>query len=168
MTKRNRVESEPAALYTIPSDEKLKADEDAIIESARNIIKARFGRGATITTPIDSAKYLHALLAGFEHEVFALICLDNRNRVLGYDELFRGTIDGSSVYPREVVKAVLQRNAAAVILAHNHPSGVTEPSQADIRITERLKKALALIDVRLLDHIIIGDGHTSLSERGLV
>ena len=94
--------------------------------------------------------------------------LDNRNRVITFREMFSGTIDGASVYPREVVKQALADNAAAIILAHNHPSGVSEPSQADIRITERLRKALELVDIRVLDHVIIGDEITCLSERGLL
>jgi DNA repair protein RadC len=101
--------------------------------------------------------------------MFCCLYLDNRHRVLRFDELFRGTIDGTSVYPREVVKEALAINAAAVILAHNHPSGVAEPSQADERITRRLKSALELVDIRLLDHLIIGDSETtSLASRGLL
>jgi DNA repair protein RadC len=104
-----------------------------------------------------------------EHERFCCLFLDNRHRVLRFEELFRGTIDGTSVYPREVVKEALRVNAAAVILAHNHPSGVAEPSQADERITHRLKAALALVDIRLLDHLVVGDGRiVSLASRGLV
>ena len=95
--------------------------------------------------------------------------LDNRNRVTGFEELFRGTLDGASVHPREVVKHALSRNAAAVILAHNHPSGVAEPSQADEIITQRLKDALGLVDIRVLDHIVVGDGSCeSFAERGLL
>ena len=104
-----------------------------------------------------------------DHELFCCLYLDNRHRVLRFDELFRGTIDGTSVYPREVVKEALLINAAAVILAHNHPSGVAEPSQADERITKRLKSALDLVDIRLLDHLIVGEGAaTSLASRGLL
>jgi DNA repair protein RadC len=104
-----------------------------------------------------------------DHELFGCLFLDNRHRVLEFSELFRGTIDGTSVYPREVVKEALKLNAAAVILAHNHPSGVAEPSQADERITRRLKAALELVDIRLLDHLIVGDGGTtSLAARGLL
>jgi DNA repair protein RadC len=103
------------------------------------------------------------------HEVFACLFLDNKNRVIQYEELFYGTIDSSAVHPRQVVKRALYHNAAAAIVAHNHPSGVAEPSRADELITLRLKEALALIDVRLLDHIVIGDGQTvSLAERGLL
>ena len=103
------------------------------------------------------------------HELFCCLYLDNRHRILAFVELFRGTIDGTSVYPREVVKEALAVNAAAVILAHNHPSGVAEPSQADERITRRLRSALELVDIRLLDHLIIGAGRaTSMASRGLL
>jgi DNA repair protein RadC len=101
--------------------------------------------------------------------MFCCLYLDNRHRILRFDQLFRGTIDGTSVYPREVVKEALSINAAAVIVAHNHPSGVAEPSQADERITRRLKSALELVDIRLLDHLIIGNGETtSLASRGML
>jgi len=106
---------------------------------------------------------------GIEHEVFACLYLDNRNRVTACKELFRGTIDGSSVHPREVVKEALAHNAAAVILVHNHPSGVAEPSQADELITRRLKQSLSLVDIRVLDHLIVGDATVeSFAERGLL
>jgi len=121
-----------------------------------------------LTKPAQTRNYLRARLRDYDYEVFACLMLDNRNRVIAFRELFRGTIDGASVYPREVVKQALADNAAAVILAHNHPSGVCEASQADIRITERLRKALELVDIRLLDHVIVGDGITCLSEQGLV
>ena len=121
-----------------------------------------------LTNPTKTRSYLRARLRDYDYEVFACLMLDNRNRVIAFRELFRGTIDGASVYPREVVKQALADNAAAVILAHNHPSGVCEASQADIRITERLRKALELVDIRLLDHVIVGDGITCLSEQGLV
>ena len=121
-----------------------------------------------LTDPKKTTDYLRTRLRDYDYEVFACLMLDNRNRVIAFRELFRGTIDGASVYPREVVKQALADNAAAVILAHNHPSGVCEPSQADIRITERLRKALGLVDIRVLDHVIVGDGITCLSERGLV
>lgn len=122
-----------------------------------------------LTSPEMTRQFLKTRMILLEHEVFSMIFLDNRHRVVGYEELFRGTIDGASVHPREVVKAVLAHNAAAVILAHNHPSGISEPSQADLRITQRLKEALALIDVRILDHMIVGSPEiTSLAERGLL
>jgi DNA repair protein RadC len=107
-------------------------------------------------------------LGPLEHEVFACLFLDNRHRVIEYQELFRGTIDGASVHPREVVREAMRTNAAAVIFAHNHPSGVAEPSQSDLRITQRLKDALALVDVRVLDHFIVGSGIVSFAERGLL
>ncbi|MEM9173520.1 MAG: DNA repair protein RadC [Pseudomonadota bacterium] len=125
--------------------------------------------GQTLSSPADTEAFLHGHLRDLEHEVFCGIFLDTRHRVLQFEILFRGTIDGTSVYPREVIKRALALNAAALIVAHNHPSGVAEPSQADNDITHRLSSALALIDVRLLDHIIVGDGQTtSLAGRGLI
>lgn len=125
--------------------------------------------GEPIRSPADTEQFLMARLRHLPHELFCCLYLDNRHRVLQFDELFRGTIDGTSVYPREVVKQALAVNAAAVILAHNHPSGVAEPSQADERITQRLKAALELVDIRLLDHLVIGDGAIiSLANRGMV
>lgn len=113
--------------------------------------------------------YLSVQHAGLEHEVFSVMLLDNRNRLIAYETMFRGTIDGASVYPREAVKQALAVNAAAVILTHNHPSGIAEASQADIHITERLTKALALVDIRVLDHIIVaGTTNVSFAERGLI
>ena len=119
-------------------------------------------------SPVFTRNYLRTRLRDYHHEVFACLMLDNRNRIIAFRELFRGTIDSANVYPREVVKQALADNAAAVILAHNHPSGICEPSQADIRITERLQQALGLVDIRVLDHVIVGDEITCLSERGLL
>ena len=147
------------------------SNDDAIIESALNILESRIlynSDSPSLTNPQASKDFVKLQLATYEHEVFACLFMDNRNRVITFEEMFRGTIDGASVYPREVVKACLSCNAAAVILAHNHPSGATEPSQADIAITERLMKALALIDVRVLDHLIVGEKVTSFAERGLL
>lgn len=125
--------------------------------------------GEPLRSPADTETYLLARLCHLGHELFCCLYLDNRHRVLAFRELFRGTIDGTSVYPREVVKEALSINAAAVIVAHNHPSGVAEPSQADERITRRLKAALDLVDIRLLDHLVVGDNRTvSLAARGLV
>jgi DNA repair protein RadC len=140
------------------------SNDDAIIESALKILESRIlykSDSIPMTSPQASKDFVKLQLATYEHEVFACLMLDNRNRVIAFRELFRGTIDGASVYPREVVKQVLADNAAAVIFAHNHPSGIAEPSQADIAITERLRKALALIDVRVLDHLIVGEEVTS-------
>jgi len=141
----------------------------ALPELARRYYSESLPNGETIRSPSDTEAFLQSRLRDLDHELFCCLFLDNRHRVLGFDELFRGTIDGTSVYPREVVKEALAVNAAAVILAHNHPSGVAEPSQADERITKRLKSALDLVDIRLLDHLIIGDGAaTSLARRGLI
>ncbi len=141
----------------------------ALPELARRYYSESLPSGEPIRSPADTEAFLMARMRHLEHELFCCLFLDNRHRVLRFDELFRGTIDGTSVYPREVVKEALAVNAAAVILAHNHPSGVAEPSQADERITRRLKSALELVDIRLLDHLIVGDGEaTSLASRGLV
>jgi DNA repair protein RadC len=141
----------------------------ALPELARRYFEASVVPGEAIRSPSDTEAYLQARLRHLGHELFCCLYLDNRHRVLRFDEMFRGTIDGTSVYPREVVKEALAVNAAAVILAHNHPSGVAEPSQADERITKRLKSALELVDIRLLDHLIIGDGQaTSMASRGLL
>lgn len=141
----------------------------ALPELARRYFEASLAPGEEIRSPADSEAFLQARIRHLDHEVFCCLYLDNRHRVLRFDELFRGTIDGTSVYPREVVKEALAVNAAAVILAHNHPSGVAEPSQADERITRRIKAALDLVDIRLLDHLIVGDGAaTSMAGRGLL
>ncbi len=125
--------------------------------------------GEPIRCPADTEAFLSARLGHLDHERFCCLFLDNRHRVLAFEELFRGTIDGTSVYPREVVKEALAVNAAALILAHNHPSGRAEPSQADERITRRLKAALDLVDIRLLDHVVVGHGEVvSLASRGLL
>jgi DNA repair protein RadC len=138
-------------------------------ELARRYFSESLPCGESIRSPADTEAFLQAHMRHLDHEVFCCLFLDNRHRVLCFDKLFRGTIDGTSVYPREVVKEALAVNAAAIILAHNHPSGVAEPSQADERITRRLKSALELVDIRLLDHLIIGDGRaTSLASRGLL
>lgn len=145
--------------------------DDAIIESALNILEKRIPYNTdnpSLTSPEASKAYVKLQLSTYEHEVFACLYLDNRNRVIAFDKLFHGTIDGASVYPREVVKAALKHNAAAVIFAHNHPSGVAEPSKADEAITKRLKDALSLIEVRVLDHLIVGEEVTSFAERGLL
>ena len=141
----------------------------ALPELAKRYFEATLPVGQAISSPADTEQFLRARLRDLPHELFCCVYLDNRHRVLRFAELFRGTIDGTSVYPREVVKEALAVNAAAVILAHNHPSGVAEPSQADERITGRLKAALELVDIRLLDHLIVGDGNTtSLANRGLL
>lgn len=141
----------------------------AALEMARRHLGERLERGQPLTSPGHSAEFLRARIGHHPYEVFAVLFLDNRHRVLAFEEMFRGTIDGASVHPREVVRRALALNAAAVILSHNHPSGVLEPSEADCRITQRLREALALIDVRVLDHLVVGDsGYCSLAERGLL
>ena len=140
-----------------------------ITAAAADALMPTLQKRDVLTSPEATRKFLKLRIQHKEHEVFACLFLDNHHRVIEYKELFRGTIDGASVHPREVVKESLLHNAAAVIFAHNHPSGVAEPSQADVRITERLKDSLALVDVRVLDHIVIGDGATvSFAERGLL
>jgi DNA repair protein RadC len=141
----------------------------AVVEMSRRYLLEEAKDRDLLTSPDAARDYLKSRLAGYPHEVFACLFLDNRHRLIEYEELFRGTIDGASVHPREVVRRALRANAAAVIFAHNHPSGVAEPSQSDLRITQRLKDALSLVDVRVLDHVIIGDGPgTYLAERGHV
>ncbi len=142
----------------------------AVIEAACSFIEERAKRYATLTLTSSQAvkRYLMLQLQDLEHEVFACLFLDNQNRLIVFETLFQGTIDGASVYPREVVRRVLAHNAAAVIFAHNHPSGLVEPSRADHNITKRLKDALALIEVRVLDHIIIGSECLSFSENGWI
>ncbi len=141
----------------------------ALPELAHRYFTESLPAGTAIRSPADTEAFLLSQMRNLGHELFCCLFLDNRHRVLHFDPMFRGTIDGTSVYPREVVKEALAVNAAAVILAHNHPSGVAEPSQADERITRRLKSALELVDIRLLDHLIIGAGQaTSLASRGLL
>jgi DNA repair protein RadC len=138
-------------------------------ELAKRYFEASLPKGQAIRSPADTEAFLMAKLRDLPHELFCCLYLDNRHRIILFDELFRGTIDGTSVYPREVVKQALSVNAAAVIVAHNHPSGMAEPSQADERITRRLKSALELVDIRLLDHLVIGDGKaSSLAKRGML
>ncbi len=137
-----------------------------VIAVAKRYISTSLAGGDLINDPNLSRDYFQVLLGDREHEVFTAMWLDSRHRVLKVQELFRGTIDGASVYPREVVKEGLACNAAAVIFGHNHPSGVADPSQADIKITKTLKDALALIDIRVLDHIVVGATTVSLAERG--
>jgi len=144
------------------------AQLQASIEMARRHLDARLQTRDALCSPADTRRFLIAQLRDYPHEVFAILFLDNRNRLLSFDKMFYGTIDGASVYPREVVRMALKHNAAAVILAHNHPSGVAEPSMADEQITQRLKDALALIDVRVLDHMIVGDDVMSFAERGML
>jgi len=145
------------------------AQLQAVLEMAKRHYVEILQRGSALTSPEATRAYLSAQLRNYSYEVFACLFLDNQHRVIVFEELFQGTIDGASVYPREVAKKALIHNAAAVIFAHNHPSGVSEPSQADKSITEKLKQALLLFDIRVLDHFIIGDGKPySFAEHGLL
>lgn len=140
-----------------------------VLELSRRYLQWQLKRGDGFTEPAMVKDYLTTQLRHQSREVFVVLLLDSQHRLLRYEEMFHGTINAAPVYPREVLKMVMQHNAAAVILAHNHPSGVAEPSQADQRVTERLKKALSLVDVALLDHFIIGAGDpVSFAERGLL
>ena len=141
----------------------------ASLEMSRRHLAAELQRGAALSCPADTRNYLSACLRHRANEVFACLFLDNRHRVIAFEELFEGTINGASVHAREVIRRTLHHNAAALIVAHNHPSGVAEPSQADIQLTRRLAQALQLVDVRLLDHFVVGDGEVlSLAERGML
>ncbi|CAO1662009.1 RadC family protein [Salinicola sp. NYA28a] len=141
--------------------------EAELLSIAKAFARRRLARGRKLTKPALAFEHLQVLLQDYEHEVFSALFLDSQHRVICFEKLFRGTIDSASVYPREVVKQALACNAAAVILVHNHPSGDPEPSDADRRITQHLQEALGLINVRVIDHIVVGvDRCVSLAEQG--
>jgi DNA repair protein RadC len=141
----------------------------AALELGQRHLHAQLERGAALTDPHAAGRYFAQRLRGLPHEVFAAMFLDTRHRTIAFEELFRGTIDGAEVHPREIARRALAHNAAAVIVGHNHPSGNPEPSAADRAVTARLKQALALVDLRLLDHFVIGDGApVSMAARGWV
>jgi DNA repair protein RadC len=167
---RELLETDTRQLASLPGMGPARATQlTAILELGQRYLDASLRRDQSLADPGQAGHYIRARLRGYPHEVFACLFLDSRYRLLAFEEMFRGTIDGATVYPREVVKRSLQHNAAAVILAHNHPSGVAEPSQADRHITEQLVKALGLMDIRVLDHFVIGDNDwVSLAERGWV
>lgn len=167
---RALLEKEARALAALPGVGPARAARfAAAMEVSRRCLEQAVLRGDALANPAQTRRYLTARLRHLRHEVFACLFLDSQHRVIAFRELFRGTIDGASVYPREVVTECLGHNAAAVILAHNHPSGVAEPSLADRQITRRLVEALALVDVRVLDHVVVGDGQAvSFAERGLL
>ncbi|NRA24891.1 MAG: DNA repair protein RadC [Oleispira sp.] len=143
------------------------AQLQAVLEMANRHLEQTIQKEGALNSPQLTQRYLMARLRDKQSEVFVALFLDSQHRVIEYIELAHGTIDGAAVYPREVVKMALAKNAAALIFAHNHPSGIAEASQADRAITERLVKALSLLDIRVLDHIIIGDGEfTSFAEKG--
>lgn len=147
----------------------LPADGLEVVEAAKSYLNRRIRRSNPVTSPKTARDYLAVTLGARDAEVFCILLLDSRHRVLEFVELFHGTIDGASVHPREVVKLALAKNAASVILVHNHPSGVAEPSRADELITTRLKDALNLVDIRTVDHLIVAGGAVvSLAERGVL
>lgn len=155
--------SETTGTYLVESP----VTEADILLMARQLASLRFRRGRALTSPREVFSHLQTLLADYEHEVFALLLLDSKNRVITFHEMFRGTLDGASVYPREVAKMALAHNAAAIILVHNQPSGDPEPSHADCNLTHKLQEALNLVGVRTLDHVVVGkEGCVSLAESG--
>ncbi len=162
--------AEPGQLQAVPGlGPARSAGLAAILEIGRRHLREALVQRRTLRDPGDAAEYLQALLRDRRQEVFLCLFLDNRHRVIAQEELGRGTIDSAAVYPREVVRRTLEHGAAAVIFAHNHPSGVAEPSAADRQLTDRLRQALSLIDVRVLDHLVIGDGEpVSFARRGLL
>lgn len=164
----NKLRSEDLPTYCQTTCD--RKEEDMVIDTAISFLERRLRTpGETMTSPSTARNLLKLRLAELPHEVFACLWLDSQHRVIAYEEMFRGTLNQTSVYPREVLKAALKHNAAAVVFSHNHPSGVAEPSRADELLTTELKSALAMIDVRVLDHIIVGGtATTSFAERGLI
>ena len=145
------------------------ARADEVLSQARRVLSHRVRRGATMSSPQEVKDYLRMQIGALEHEVFCVLFLDAQHRLIEFKPMFRGTVSQTSVYPREVVKEALALNAAAVIFSHNHPSGLAEPSRADEHLTQALKTALALVDVRVLDHMVVGgDEVRSFAEMGLL
>lgn len=167
---RALLERSPTQLAALPGLGPARACQlTAALELCDRYLAAGLERGEALTDPSAAGRYFAQRLRRHPYEVFAVLFLDTRHRALAFEELFRGTVDGAEVHPREVVRRALAHNAAAVILGHNHPSGNTEPSAADRAVTARLKQALALVDIRLLDHFVVGDGTpVSLAARGWV
>ena len=142
--------------------------EQDVLAAAEGILKGRLERQGSLNNPTDATDFLRMRLGALQHEEFHVLWLDNRHRILECQKLFTGTVDGASIYPREVVRAALSVNASAAIFAHNHPSGIAEPSAADRNITNELRDALRLIGVRILDHIVVGAECVSMANRGLM
>lgn len=163
---KNTVKNEDARVYNVVA----KNNQEDIITLALSFLESnlQIKEGSVFTSPENATKYLSLKLRPLEHEEFHVLFLDNQHVLIEAQSMFRGTIDGCSVYPREVAKEALRLNAAAVIFAHNHPSGVSEPSMADRSITSKLKEALGLFDIRVLDHFIVGDTTYSFAEHGLI
>jgi DNA repair protein RadC len=165
MARSTSVKSQDPAPYAVNP----VGTDDEVIARALEILAARVHGRSVLDSPQAVKDYLRVRFAGLEHEVFSVVLLDSQNRVIDVREMFRGTLNQASVYPREIVKAALAANAGAVILTHNHPSGLPEPSRADEYLTQTLKSALALVDVRVLDHLVVGaSGCVSFAERGLI
>lgn len=170
----NAVRTEEPVAYAVSATaptaaEVEKARKLAVLAEAQSIMEDWYNKDwGALSSPEHTRDYLKIKLGPMPYEVFACIFIDNRSAPIAYEELFRGTIDGSSVHPREVVRRALELNAAAVIFVHNHPSGSAEPSQADLRITQRLKECLGLFEIRVLDHMIVGERIASLAEHGLL
>lgn len=163
---KSTIKSEDAPTYGVEPD----GNGDLVIAAALEILRKRLAiPGQCLTSPDSAANYLTLKLAALEYEVFGMLLLDNRHCVIADEPLFRGTINGAAVYPREVVKSALAHNAAAVIFYHNHPSGNPEPSRADEALTRTLKNALDILEIRVLDHLLIaGNQHKSFSALGLL
>lgn len=153
-------------LYVKSSTGRYRAARQSEVLEVASTYRAERYRGTVVESPSKCAAFVRAQIADLPHEMFSILFLDTKHRVIEWRNMFRGTIDAAAVYPREIVKAALETNAAAVILAHNHPSGDHVPSQADLNITRRLKDALALVDVRVLDHLVIGAEIYSFAEHG--
>ncbi|MEN1957416.1 RadC family protein [Luteimonas changyuni] len=152
----------PSRLYKV-------AGADEILEAARVVVGNRMQRGTSFSDPQTAKDFFQGKLAGLQKEVFAAAFLDARHRLIEYVELFQGTIDGAEVHPREVVRHAIRTNSAAIIVAHNHPSGSADPSAADRTVTARLKQALSLVDVRLIDHVVVGgEQAVAMAERGWI
>lgn len=146
-----------------------EAERETLVALALSVLEQRHRPGLALAAPVDVTRYLRLMLGDRNNEVFGCLFLDTRHQLISAEEMFQGTIDGATVYPRVVVQRALSVNAAAVILYHNHPSGVAEPSEADRTITLKISKALALVEIRLLDHLVVtGGSYVSLSERGLI
>jgi len=168
--------SRPDQLYFWPTDEEKGAhfdasgvEEERIIQQALGILEARCAPGETVRDPRAVSRYLQLKLGGGKNECFAVLYLNTRHEILAFREHFHGTIDGATVHPRVIVQTALELNAAAVIFTHNHPSGVAEPSEADRQITRKLSEALALVDTRVLDHLVVSArAVVSFAERGLL
>ena len=164
-----KARTETPAPYSVTPLRSKAQDDDLIIAQAMSILESRAYAGSVLASPGAVRDYLKLRFADMEHEEFHIVYLTSQNRVIAMESVFRGTLSQTAVYPREIVKLALKHNAAAVIFAHNHPSGLAEPSRADELLTQTLKQALALVDIRVLDHFVVaGINITSFAERGLL